>query len=181
MAFTRKALKDLGLDEAKIDEVMTLHGTSMANYVPKGEVDDLVKQATGGMDIDELTQKAGRVDTLEQELAETRRDFAVENYLKGKGVTGAGALKAAKSLFDLTKVEYKDGTLTGMDEQYAEITKDTSVAGIFSAAPAPSGGDPAPDAGGKPQFGTELGKGMTPPDNTAVPDADKIAAIFAAK
>lgn len=164
MAFTRKALKDLGVDEAKIDDIMTLHGTSMGNYVPRSEIDELVKQATGGVDIATLTEKAGRADTLEQELATTHRNYAVNDYLKSKGVVGVGALKAAKSLFDLEKVEAKDGALTGMDEQYEEIVKDASVASIFSAAGAPPANqNPGAGAENKPQFGTPPAAGMTPP------------------
>ncbi len=178
MAFTRKALKELGLPDEHVDKVMTLHGTSMADYVPKSEVDTQVQQALGGADIKDLTTKASRVDVLEQELANTHRDHGIEGFLKGKGITGAGALKAAKSLFDMSVVEHKDGVTTGLDKleaQYAEIIKDESVSSIFGAAPTPPAPAPTP---GKPQFGTEPAGGITPPSGGAVPDADKIAEIF---
>lgn len=45
MAFTRKALAALGLDEEKIDKVMTLHGTSMADFVPKSELAAKIEEA----------------------------------------------------------------------------------------------------------------------------------------
>ena len=48
MAFTRKALAGLGLGEEAIEKVMALHGTSMADFIPKSELQDkinlLVKQ-----------------------------------------------------------------------------------------------------------------------------------------
>lgn len=45
MAFTRKALAALGLDEEKIEKVMTLHGTSMADFVPKSELAAKIEEA----------------------------------------------------------------------------------------------------------------------------------------
>lgn len=45
MAFTRKALAGLGLSEDAIEKVMTLHGTSMSDYVPKTEVQTQIKEA----------------------------------------------------------------------------------------------------------------------------------------
>lgn len=49
MAFTRKALAGLGLNEELIEKVMTLHGISMSNFISKSElksrVDEAVTQA----------------------------------------------------------------------------------------------------------------------------------------
>lgn len=45
MAFTRKALKDMGLPEEQIEKIMTLHGTSMGDYIPKSDVQGQVDKA----------------------------------------------------------------------------------------------------------------------------------------
>lgn len=45
MAFTRKALAGLGLNEDAIEKVMALHGTSMADFIPKSELQDKIAEA----------------------------------------------------------------------------------------------------------------------------------------
>lgn len=45
MAFTRKALAGLGLNEDAIEKVMTLHGTSMSDYIPKTEMQVEINKA----------------------------------------------------------------------------------------------------------------------------------------
>lgn len=45
MAFTRKALAGLGLNEEMIEKVMTLHGTSMADFIPKSELKSKIDEA----------------------------------------------------------------------------------------------------------------------------------------
>lgn len=45
MAFTRKSLAGLGLNEELIEKVMTLHGTSMADFIPKSELKTKIDEA----------------------------------------------------------------------------------------------------------------------------------------
>ncbi|WP_302815084.1 hypothetical protein [Ruthenibacterium lactatiformans] len=45
MAFTRKALAGLGLSEEAVEKVMALHGTSMADFIPKSELQDKIGEA----------------------------------------------------------------------------------------------------------------------------------------
>ena len=45
MAFTRKALSGLGLNEELIEKVMTLHGTSMADFIPRSELKSKIDEA----------------------------------------------------------------------------------------------------------------------------------------
>lgn len=45
MAFTRKSLAGLGLNEEMIEKVMTLHGTSMADFIPKSELKTKIEEA----------------------------------------------------------------------------------------------------------------------------------------
>lgn len=45
MAFTRKSLAGLGLNEEQIEKVMTLHGTSMSDFIPKSELQGKIDEA----------------------------------------------------------------------------------------------------------------------------------------
>ena len=45
MAFTRKSLAGLGLNEDQIEKVMTLHGTSMSDFIPKSELQGKIDEA----------------------------------------------------------------------------------------------------------------------------------------
>lgn len=159
MAFTRKALKDLGLTDEHIDKVMTLHGTSMAGYVPQSEVDTKVKEALDGADLKDLREKAGKADDLTKELEQTHFNYAFEDFLKGKGVKGGKALTAAKALFDPEKLKYEKGALTGADEQYAELIKDESVTSIFGKQEDTTPPTKNPN---KPVFGNEPKPGGQP-------------------
>lgn len=57
MAFTRKALAGLGLTEDAIEKVMALHGTSMADFIPRSELQDKINDAVA-----EAQKKAPSVD-----------------------------------------------------------------------------------------------------------------------
>lgn len=60
MAFTRKSLAGLGLNEEMIEKVMTLHGTSMADFIPKSElkakIDEAVAEAQKNAPATDVTQ-----------------------------------------------------------------------------------------------------------------------------
>lgn len=154
MAFTRKALKDMGLPEDQVDKVMTLHGTSMSDYLPKSQIDEEIKKATGGADIKALQDKAIRADELEKQLAAKDTDYAVNDYLSGKGVKKGAAMKMVRSQLDMSKIKLDGGKLSGIDEQIDALSKDESVAVLFSKKP-----DDKPPAG--PAFGAAP-KGSAP-------------------
>ena len=155
MAFTRKALKDMGLPDDQIDKVMTLHGTSMADYLPKSQIDEEVKKVTGGADIKALQDRAAKTDDLEKQLAAKDTDYAVTDYLTGKGVKKGAAMKMVRSQLDMNKIKLDGDKLTGIDEQFDALSKDESVSALFGKK------DDTPLAG-KPAFGV--------PPNGAAPD-----------
>lgn len=173
MAITREGLKKAGVPDECIDEIMRQHNSTLADYIHKDEISGEVKKALNGVDIQELTARADKAETLEKELANTKREYAINEFLKGKGVKGTGALKAARSLFDLEKITLDGDTLKGMDDQYSEVIKDTSVSAIFGVEPSNDGNSPPP-----PQFSGTGGDGMAPKGSNSMPDAEKIAAIF---
>lgn len=45
MAFTRRALAGLGLSDEHVEKVMALHGTSMADFIPKSELTERINTA----------------------------------------------------------------------------------------------------------------------------------------
>ncbi len=45
MAFTRKALESLGLNEDQREKVMTLYGTSLSGFIPKSELQTKINEA----------------------------------------------------------------------------------------------------------------------------------------
>ena len=45
MAFTRRALTALGVSEEQVEKVMTLHGTSMSDFIPKSEMQTKIDEA----------------------------------------------------------------------------------------------------------------------------------------
>lgn len=163
MAFTRKELKNYGLNDEQVENIMTLHGTSMSGYIPKSQVDDqvtaAVQKATDGADIKALQEKANKADDLEKQIGTMKFDTAVNGYLGEKGVKKGAAMKMVRSLLDSSKIKIDDkGTISGLDDQITEISKDESVASLFK----PDDGkktetQPTPPA--KPQFGVQpLGK-----------------------
>jgi hypothetical protein len=92
MAFTRKALKELGITEETLEKVMQLYGNSMKDYTPTSDIEDIVKtkvdaevlaQVTaklGDANIEELKTQAGKVTTLEAELAEAHNELISRDY-----------------------------------------------------------------------------------------------------
>lgn len=76
MAFTRKALAGLGLSEDAIEKVMTLHGTSMADFLPKSELKAKIEEA-----VNAAKQNGPAPNIKESEDYKTlQRDF--DNYKK---------------------------------------------------------------------------------------------------
>lgn len=45
MAFTRKALKDMGIQDDQVEKIMTLHGTSLSDYIPQSDVQGKIDSA----------------------------------------------------------------------------------------------------------------------------------------
>lgn len=163
MAFTRKALKDMGIPDDQIDSIMTLHGTSMSDYLPKSQIDDEVKKKLGDADIESLKTKAAKADDLEKQLGGIKFDYALSDHLKSKGVAGDKAMKAVRALLDPEKIKLDGEKLTGIDEQLDELTKDESVAALFKKT------EETPPA--KPAFGAAP-KGSAPDGQAGTNFAD---------
>jgi hypothetical protein len=159
MAFTRKALKDIGVTDEQLDKIMALHGTSLSDYQLKSEFETAVKtevdKQTGeiskqfeGVDLKTLQSKAAEAEKLQAELEKTKLNYTLENRLIKEGAVNA---KAVGALLDPSKITIEDGNVKGIDEQIAALKESDPWA--F--------GQTAPKAGG-------LRQGGEPPQVTGV-------------
>ena len=163
MAFTRKALKDIGVTEEQLDKIMALHGTSLADYQLKSEFKDAVKaevdKQTGeikkqfeGVDIKTLQEQAAKAESLEKDLATTKMNYTLENRLIKEGAVNA---KAVRALLDSSAITMEDGKINGLDEQITALKESEPWAfGQTSAASsgARQGGNPPQLTGVEAEF-----------------------------
>jgi SpoVK/Ycf46/Vps4 family AAA+-type ATPase len=160
MAFTRKALKDIGVTDEQLDKIMALHGTSLADYQLKSEFNDAVKAEVDkqvgeqkkqfdGVDLKALQEKAAQADTLQQELSKTKLGFTIESRLMKERAVNP---KAVSALLDMSKIATDEkGEITGLDEQITALKETEKWAFEQPAAPGAgglrqSGSVPTPNA-----------------------------------
>lgn len=74
MAFTRRALAGLGLSEEQVEKVMTLHGTSMSDFIPKSELQAKIDDALADAQKNAL-QSAQIKETDEYKSVAEERDM----------------------------------------------------------------------------------------------------------
>ncbi|MGD9161518.1 MAG: phage scaffolding protein [Desulfobacteraceae bacterium] len=160
MAFTRRALKDIGVTDEQLDKIMALHGTSLADYQLKSEFNDAVKaeveKQTGevkkqfdGIDLKTLQDKAAQTEKLQSEISNMKLNHTIENRLMKERAVNP---KAVSALLDMSKIatDEKD-EITGLDEQITALKETEKWAFEQPAAPGAGGlrqsGDiPAPNA-----------------------------------
>lgn len=89
MAFTRKSLAGLGLNEEMIEKVMTLHGTSMADFVPKSElkakIEEAVAEAQKNVPLPDVKDSEA-YKALETEFGNYKKKIETSAELKKGGV-----------------------------------------------------------------------------------------------
>lgn len=162
----RDFLEKLGITEKEtIDAILDENSTDIGKA--KGDVEakdtqitELQQQlAERDKDIEELSKQAGNdaelqskyqelqdkyrseTETINNRIAEIKRDSAVELELTK---AGAKNIKAAKALLDLEKLEVtEDGAVRGLDEQITAITStDAYLFGGETTGQFASGGNP---------------------------------------
>lgn len=137
MAFTRKALAGLGLDEELIEKVMTLHGTSMGDFIPKSDlqakIDAAVQDAQKNAPAPKI-KESEEYKKLQGDFDAYKRKVETSGELKKGGVKDK-FLDAVFSMLDSEKPAAEQ--LSAIREQYEEY---------FDA-------DPKPEDKPKPQFG----------------------------
>lgn len=135
MAFTRKALENIGLSAEDIDKVMTLHGTSLSDYMTKKEAAEIQKQAIADalanhkIDVAETDE----YKTLLGEFEKYKSDEANKAVLRQAGIKDK-FLTSALSLLEADKPI--EDQITKIKEEFEEY---------FSS--------PKDDEGSKPKFG----------------------------
>lgn len=143
-------LQKLGLNQEQIDAVFKMNGADLASEQQKAaaqkqELEAANKTIKGlqdaakkydGVDVDGLKQQLTDAQAkYNTDVAQLRLDSAVDLALaKAHARNG----KAVRALLDMDKVQYKDGTLSGLDDQLAALK--TSDAWAFDDGPAGTGG-----------------------------------------
>ena len=196
----RDFLKELGIeDKAIIDKILDENSADIGRA--KGETDDLkaqIKQLEGQLskktsEFDELkestkdysdlgdkikqleleksqltTDKAQLTLDLDKKVAEIQKTHAIEN-----GVRDAKAknIKSVMALLDVEKITYKDGKLTGLDEQLEPLKTGEDTSFLF---------------GGGAQFNPPVGTHLNNPpsnggNNGGTPTGKTLAEAIAAK
>ena len=149
MAFTRRSLSSFGLTEEQVEKVMALHGTSMADFVSKADVqsqiDAAVAQAQQNAPAPNI-KESDDYKALQQEFEGFKRKVETSAELKKGGVKDK-FLDNVYSLLEEGKPAAEQ--LAAIREQYEEYFNPTEQ----PASP------PAP------QFGAEV-RGQMPTGKT---------------
>lgn len=131
----REELTKLGLEEETIEKIMKMYNGDVernkAELTAKDqEVEVLKTQLTetteklnkfDGVDVEKLKTAANEWETkYNTEMAEIKKNSAIELAITKAGARNAAALKA---LLNLNDVKYDDGKLIGLDEQINTVKK----------------------------------------------------------
>ena len=149
MAFTRRSLSSFGLTDEQVEKVMALHGTSMADFVPKADVqaqiDAAVAQAQQNAPAPNI-KESDDYKALQQDFDNYKRKVETSAELKKGGVKD----KFLDNVFSLLE-EGKPAAeqLPAIREQYEEYFSPTE-----QTVPPPA-----------PQFGAEV-RGQMPTGKT---------------
>lgn len=164
MALTRKALKAMGIEEEKIDQIIEAHtevtdalkaerdqfkaNSEKLEEVQK-ELDTLKAQGDGGYKAKYEAEKTAH-DALKQKIADDEankaKEAAVKAYYESKNITDKN-LKIAMRGTDLSKIEMADGKIKDtkvLDEliggDYASLVSTTKTEGAKTTNPPANGG-----------------------------------------
>ena len=146
MAFTRRSLSSFGLTDEQVEKVMALHGTSMADFVPKADVQSQIDTAVADAQKNAPTPNIKESDdykALQRDFDNYKRKIETSAELKKGGVKDK-FLDNVYSLLEEGKPAAEQ--LAAIREQYEEY---------FTPAEQPT----------NPQFGAEV-KGKMPSGET---------------
>lgn len=117
MAFTRPALKDLGLTAEQVDSVMTLHGQSLSGFISTADA-ETAKQAA----IADALKNASKADPKESEEYKTL-SAAFETYKTKQSALVGDDFKGVKEKFRDTVYDMlsHEKTAKPVKEQLDEI------------------------------------------------------------
>lgn len=164
MALTRKALKAMGIEEEKIDQIIEAH-TEVTDALKaerdqykensdkladvQKELDTLKAQGDGGYKAKYEAEKTAH-DALKQKIADDEankaKEAAVKAYYESKNITDKN-LKIAMRGTDLSKIEMADGKIKDtkvLDElisgDYASLVSTIKTEGAKTNNPPANGG-----------------------------------------
>lgn len=140
MAFTRKALTGLGLSEELVEKVMTLHGTSMSDFIPKTELQTKINEA-----VEQAKKDAPAPNIMES--AEYRELLSERDMLRALGSDDFAGVKPKFREAVYKMIDREDGAKP-VEEQLKTIAADYEE--YFN----PAEGDKQPP--NTPQFATNV-------------------------
>ena len=117
----REFLKNLGLTDEQVNQIMTENGNDIEKY--RKEVESKTKE------LETLNTKYESAQKLNNKLTQQERDFATNSYFAGMNFTSESAKRGIISQFKEQNFELKDGKFIGADE-YINGLKE-SDAGAF--------------------------------------------------
>lgn len=120
-----------------------------------GQLAELQKSAKGNEELTKQITALQEANTKQSEahaeaLLSRERDFAIETALMKNGAKNT---KAVRANLDIEKILYKDGSLSGLDEQIKGLKQSDSYLFNISNGNDEAGGDPS--HGGKPKNSTD--------------------------
>lgn len=151
VAFTRKFLKALGMEEEKIEQIIDAHSevTNALKEQIKEAEENASKLESKSKEYDELKKKADEYDSTASELKKikseyekyksdiesketaTAKEAAVKAYFESKKITGANldiALRGCKD--EIASVELKDGKIS--DTSALDVLITGTYSGLIS-------------------------------------------------
>lgn len=161
MALTRRALKAMGIDEEKIDEIISMHTETVdglkadvsrykadAEKLPsvQKELDDLKAAGDGGFEAKYNAEKKAFADYKAEVTAkETKaaKEKAVRAYFEGKNITGANLDLAMRGCGEeMAALEMEDGKIKDtksldalVNGTYKGLVSTTTTQGSGAATP----------------------------------------------
>ena len=170
----KEDLIKLGLDEDVAQKVADASAEELKGFIPKSrfdEVNDEKKTLESTLkerdtQLETLKESKDDAETLkktiaemeeknkqkDEELANARKESAIDRKLASEGISGESRLKMAKALLDLDKVEFDGEEIKGLDDQLKALKEDDGAKSIFPTEQKPNfkGAKPGEGSDGKP-------------------------------
>ena len=127
MAFTRRTVAGYGLTDEQLEKVMTLYATSLADYIPKSELQEKITEAVNAAKKDipaPNIKESEEYKTLKADFDNYKKKIETSSELKKGGVKDKFVDNVYSLLTDEKPIEEQ---LSAIREQYEEYFDGTST------------------------------------------------------
>ena len=127
MAFTRRTVAGYGLTDEQLEKVMTLYATSLADYIPKSELQEKITEAVNAAKKDipaPNIKESEEYKTLQADFDNYKKKIETSSELKKGGVKDKFVDNVYSLLTDEKPIEEQ---LSAIREQYEEYFDGTST------------------------------------------------------